>query len=51
MELTPWGDSYDYKQVKVDQAFYNSVEIDDTLQVIEHPGLLHIPWYTISKRR
>ena len=49
VQLSPWGPVHGYQEESVHRSFYNSVNIGDTVEVVLHPGWMHIPWYRIRK--
>jgi len=49
LDLSPWGPRKDEQQVKVKRDLYHAVAEGDSVNVNLRPGLLHIPWYTVSR--
>jgi hypothetical protein len=49
LQLSPWGTGQDERKVEVERDFYRSVADGDTVRVNLKPGLLHVPWYYVSK--
>jgi hypothetical protein len=49
LDLSPWGPRADEQEVETTRDLYHAVAVGDSVIVNLKPGLLHIPWYTITK--
>jgi len=47
--LSTWGPCHQQKQIDVGSKMYNEVNVGDSVKVILKPGLLHIPWFVVSR--
>lgn len=49
LTLNAWGPRHEIKEVEVHKSLYKITSIGDTVKVSLRPGLLHIPWFEVSK--
>jgi len=47
--LTPWGPRQQVKEEEIDGWLYEHIKVGDTVQVNLRQGLLHIPWFVVTK--
>ncbi|GAA4319519.1 hypothetical protein GCM10023149_18260 [Mucilaginibacter gynuensis] len=47
LQLAPWGPNHESKDETVSQDMYNSVDVDEDVNVELKKGLLDAPWYVV----
>ncbi len=50
LTLGPWGPRDKTKEVEIHSYLYHYVQVGDTVQTNLKDGVLHIPWFFVSKR-
>ncbi len=48
LTLSPWGAKTQANRVDVNLNLYHQLNVGDSVQIHYWPGLLHIPWYSVS---
>jgi hypothetical protein len=51
LTIAPWGPVQKETEVDAGRWMYYNAPIGDTVRVKLRPGLLHIPWYVVTKQR
>lgn len=49
LTLAPWGTKLAPEEIEVRRALYQQLSADSTVTINVKPGLLHIPWFTLTK--
>jgi hypothetical protein len=49
LSLSAWGPLNEPRKIEVNEEFYSKIHTGDTIPIKVKPGLLHIPWFVVSR--